>query len=153
MIMSDIFSGHRMASVSTHLWKKNKSTYQMVYPCCPISHWYVKFGDLHWDSPPSILQAWLCDVPVAFVNCIYIINLQTNLKIYIYTPIYRRLRLNSNHSHSLLTFRIKQLEKGQLDWMWKEKSRDKIFWWEVLGLDSCFILNLGPPLSQLFTVI
>lgn len=39
IVMLDIFSGHRMASVGILLWKKkNKSTYQMVYPCCPINH-------------------------------------------------------------------------------------------------------------------
>lgn len=135
--------------------KKNKSTYQMVYSCCPISHWYVKFGDLHWDSPPLIIHARFCDVPIAFVNCIYITNLQTNFKIYIYIPTHRRLRLNSNHSHSLLTLWIKQLEKSQLDWMWREKSREDFLmestwfgfllypetWDSFISVIYCYIIN------------
>lgn len=40
---------------------------------------------------------------------------------------YIRLRLNSNNSHSLLKLWIKQLEKGQMSWMWTGKFRDKIF--------------------------
>lgn len=64
--------GHTMASISILLWKKNKNIYQIKYAYCPINHWYVKFGDLHWDSPPLLLPSWLCNVPTAFVNFAYL---------------------------------------------------------------------------------